>query len=131
MTATIEHKELNYQTENKTRAARQHNIALYLLRHWDAIVQQGSSLSHKALRNRLRTVLRLPALEGEAYNGDMRAHGDACFGHGLKLPEEQRIDGGHRCIALTRATFDICEKYLLQNTDQGVVSNHNGTAILV
>jgi hypothetical protein len=72
-----------------SRSSRMFNVAVGVV---DAF-RRGGDLSYHGrnfitcagLRDRIRGGLGLEKLCGEEKNGDMRAHGDACGGHGLHL----------------------------------------------
>jgi hypothetical protein len=104
-----------------TRDHRQHNIALVLLQN------QASWAASKAQAVRVRTIRALvrkgthqPVIEDkQLHDGDLKAHGDACGGHGLGLHiERRRVGGGviDRCIILSGAdganNMTICQQFL-------------------
>ena len=69
------------------------------------------------LRLVIRRQLGLPVLHGEERHGDMRAHGDACGGHGLKLPIVRNSRG--RFIKNIPETYKICEDWVKDHDGGG------------
>lgn len=110
------------KTKNEvTRADRQHNIAVVLL----SIAERNPNVkivSLPSLRRDIREAVGLPTLSGEAHLGDMRAHGDACGGHGLCLQMVATSKGGKRSkgIVVSKENLDVCRTYLDRNSNEEV-----------
>lgn len=102
--------EVDYRNEN-TRYDRMLNSAIAIL-EIHALGKSGTRTS--TLREHIRQRLELPKLEGEKYLGDLRAHGDAIGGHGLRLNIiRQRIaKKDERIIMFTDENIQKCKDFV-------------------
>lgn len=101
----------NYKAENN-RKDRIFNIATAILE----IHKSGKEGARtEKLREYIRERLGLPTLSGESWLGDLRAHGDALGGHGLKLEVIRKRIGGkdQRIIMFTENNISACAEYLV------------------
>ena len=103
-------KELVPET---TREGRIHNIATTILGYFENnpdFLNKEIYVNTAKVREDIRSALGLPKLQGEAFFGDLRAHGDAMGGYGLHIKIHRR--NGKRYIRLDAQTKKICENYL-------------------
>lgn len=100
----------------RTRSDRMFNIAATIL---NAVFEEGVdhgvnrnlTVTTDGLRARIRKELGLCVLAGEAYLGDLRAHGDALGGHGLKLKVERR--GSKRVVVISDVkVLAVCREFV-------------------
>lgn len=107
-----------YITEN-TRRDRCRNIATAIKELKDKNKDKIGITTNK-LREYVRNKLKLPALSGEDYLGDLRAHGDAIGGHGLHInvKRAKRDRKSVRVVEFTDENIRKCDQYLTApNTD--------------
>lgn len=114
-----------YEAEDGSRAIRCRNICRAVLEI--AGGTRRTAAGHKVrhtppegvgvsrLRAAIRAVLKMPRLKDEANLGDLRAHGDALGGHGVKL-ETKRTSRG-RYIPLTEENLRKCSTFLVTEHD--------------
>ncbi len=69
--------------ERSSRRNRMINIARWYVANYEKY--KGRKVSMERVRSEIREALNLSDLDGEDKLGDLRAHGDACGGHGLHL----------------------------------------------
>jgi hypothetical protein len=102
----------NLRPEDGTRPPRIYNIAVTLIKLKES--GEYDVVSTKKLREIIRMKLTMPKVHGLALDGDIRATGDACGGHGLKLESRVTKIGNvkHRLIKLTDENIAKCKKYL-------------------
>jgi len=105
--------ELAYVAET-TRKDRAHNIAIAILKLKDG---ENHGARTRMIRRVIREELGLPILEGEAMNGDLRAHGDALGKHELFLDVLRKTVQGktERVVMFTEENVKKCEEYLEKN----------------
>lgn len=106
------------------REDRMFNIAIAVLTHAELYNPETQTVSKGTLpkdsvqkfvstlrlRNDIRKGLGLPVLEGESNFGDLRAHGDALGGHGLKL-ETMKKDG-KKYVVVSDKVVKTCQDFL-------------------
>lgn len=102
-----------------TRNDRMYNIATAII-NLHAANKKGTRSS--TLRDHIRTELRLPEIHGEEKLGDLRAHGDAIGGHGLRLVVERKtIDGKkERVVMFTHDTLTKCQNFIKTYENEGI-----------
>ncbi len=93
----------------RSRADRCHNIAIAMKE-----LKDNKGVSTERLRKHIRLKLGLPVLTGEDNLGDLRAHGDALGGHGLRMvPIKKKVNGKSvRIVEMTDQNLAICDRYL-------------------
>jgi hypothetical protein len=107
-----------YATENGSRAARMRNIAAGLLALHEQHPDQAAVTTSR-LREFIREQLQMPALEGEAQLGDLKAHGDAIGGHGLHL--EVSKESGMRVVKFSDQNLTRCKQFLETGAVAGIL----------
>lgn len=103
-----------YVTET-CRKDRCHNIAVAILRLHEEY-PQTPGIRTDSLRQCIRQALCLPELDGEQRLGDLRAHGDALGGHGLKLKAIRH--GSHRVVDFSATNLAVCTAYLNEEPER-------------
>jgi hypothetical protein len=104
-----------YVAETGARSLRSRNIATAIL-ELKELNPQATGVGTARLRAHIRARLGLEALGGEARLGDLRAHGDALGGHGLKLKVVR--EGANRVIKFTPENLRICRDHLSQEQNE-------------
>ena len=94
--------------DESSRHGRERNIAIWFIRKFAK--NQGSCASAAAARRNIREECGWSRLTGESYNGDLRAHGDACGGHGLHL--DHKMVGDKRYLRMNEHNLDKCITFL-------------------
>lgn len=98
-----------YKDEKGGRLVRMYNIciAYFALK---AIHKEMHGIGTSAIREHIRTATKMPTLTGEAHLGDLRAHGDAVGGHGLKLKMIKR--GKRRAVLFCDENDAACHSFM-------------------
>ena len=104
-----------YISEVGPREKRCVNIAIAILELHETH-KKATGVATDRLRAHIRTNLKMEKLEGEKHNGDLRAHGDALGGHGLKLTVVR--EGGKRIVKFSEGNIQICRDYLANNSEE-------------
>ena len=101
-----------YVVESGPREKRCKNIALAILELRETH-KKVTGVATDRLRAHIRAKLALPSIIGEMYYGDLRAHGDALGGHGLKLTVVR--ESKKRVVKFTEENLKICRDYIAGN----------------
>jgi hypothetical protein len=96
--------------EDGSRESRTHNIAVVLSEVYAKKKPDQVEVRIQPLRFEIRKRLGIVLADGEPSLGDLRAHGDACGGHGLHLDMVTR--NRTKFILLNEKNRNICEKRL-------------------
>lgn len=107
-----------YVKETGARSLRSRNIATAILELKEEN-PQATGVATGRLRAHIRAELEMVALEGEEHLGDLRAHGDALGGHGLKLVVVR--EGGKRVVKFSPENLGLCRKFLKGEKDSGTL----------
>jgi hypothetical protein len=97
--------------QENNRDDRCYNVAIAV----SSVMQEfkkDKTIDSKLVREIIRENLKLPQLVGESCKGDMRAHGDACGGHGLLL--EQAKKRGSADIILNSDNLKKCNDFITE-----------------
>lgn len=107
-----------YVSESGDRRRRSRNIATAILELRESH-PKATGVRTSRLRAHIRAALKLPELKGETHLGDLRAHGDALGGHGLKL--EVVREGGTRVVKFSPGNLGLCQKFLDDKEETGTL----------
>lgn len=104
-----------YVKETGARVLRSKNIAIAVLELKESN-PDATGVGTARLRAHIRGKLGVDALSGEAHLGDLRAHGDALGGHGLKLVVVR--EGANRVVKFTPANLKVCQDFLAEGKSE-------------
>lgn len=102
------------------RMQRQYNIAVVLSNLIPGSTE--AAINSTLLRTLIRKKLNLPVLDGEKMHGDIRAHSDACGGHGFKFDQREIMVKNRtvREILLNKPNLDKCLSFIKKYADGSI-----------